>query len=275
MLNTDDNARLEFSAPHTVLRNQSYEIARSLADIQHSPFRDLVFAVPTNERHRSIQDGVATVMEARRLRLAALEAWNREEPLRALETLADARSLDPTSLRLYWEATDVPRKLPAMALDIPQVRAVLDRLARIREPTIASRRGQSLDEIAGLVLSAAGQATAVGNWAAAADYLAEAQQLVPDSTEVALQRAAALAQAGQTRAAIAVLDDLLRRAADHGMANYLRATLAVTVNDQDGAIAHLQVALRSGAVTPEMLADDEILAPLRRDPRFMKLLENR
>ena len=108
----------------------------------------------------------------------------------------------------------------------------------------------------------------------------------PDNWPLVVERACAFAGLGEREKALGAADQAIgltaNDARDNGVAQEMKARLLARFGDKDGAIPLLQNLLEisyDGAygppLTPALLRLDSDFDPLRGDPRFQKLCEER
>ncbi len=274
-LHTDDNARLEFSAPTRLFASESYEIAAALADRQHSPFDDLLASNPDAPAHRNVRDRVERAAAARRLRDQALAAERSGDVLAQLKAYVDAYRTDPGNIGVSYNFHALLKRIQTDAPDLqhnPQARPYLEELNGYRGPMLAPLQGGTLPEIARFNTALGQQAAGLDLWYMASEYF-EAALALRDSPELAQALAVSYSRSGRLDQAIALLEGLLARDPDLASAQFLRGQFAVFAQDFDEALKRFAWSLEHQAVSARELAENDSLAGIRNDPRFQALLE--
>ena len=276
-VHTDDNALLEFSAPRHMYETPG-KIAEALVPLQRPVLSDMVAdtVLPPGLPNALDNAVAARLAPTRAQALVAGQETRVEDTIAALQLLLEAYARCPYDAQLFQFAVATLRNLqavPRVASD-PRVAPLLAQLAQVRPPPPgAPIAGASLTEIAATLRATAQGAGQRGQWSDAVSLLSEALDLEPDNLDTARQLAEALARAGYTAEAAALLDGVLSRRPTDGAASYARTVLAAQANDFDTALRVLEAALKWGSLAPEKLAADEALKPLRDDPRFQALLQ--
>jgi tetratricopeptide (TPR) repeat protein len=105
----------------------------------------------------------------------------------------------------------------------------------------------------------------------AADALARAARLRPESHEILTNYALAAARAGRHAEAAAAIDAAIARAPDDPAVRYNAACVRARAGDVDAALANLDAAIRRGFGDEAALREDPDLDALRADPRFAEI----
>ncbi len=276
-VHTDDNARLEFSAPRHMFEVHR-KIAEELVARQRPVLGDLVadIALPPGLAAELDSAVAARLAPMRAQALVSGPATRIEDTIAAVQLLLESYARWPHDAQLFQFAITTHRNLsanPEFAAH-PQLGPLLARLGQVRPPPPgAPITGASLPEIAATMRAVAQAAAARGQWAEAAGLLDEARDLDPDHLDTARLLADALAHLGYSAQAAALLDEVLQRRPQDGAARHSRAVLAVQAGDVETALQQLETGLKWGALKPEKLREDDALRALHGDPRFQALLE--
>jgi len=269
-LHTDDNARLEFSAPRYMYAGSS-QIAEALLPLQRRVLVDL-FGDPVvpPAPARAIDDAVA----GRWARIAASAQNSGGDRVGALDTLLAAYARAPHDTELYEFLMDSRANIQKFAelASRPDVAARLAHIEHLPPPRIAPPTGATLAQIAAQWRAIAQQAAQRANWPLAAELRAEALDLEPDNVDTARTLVDALLKLDRVDAAAEVLDDFLQRRPDEGTIHYTRAVVAVRGADPEAALRHLEIALRRRAASADQVRGAEEFRALQGDPRFAALL---
>jgi spermidine synthase len=276
-VHTDDNARLEFSAPRRMYSGESEAIAESLSRHQCAPFDVLLAPSTDGDVQESVRRTAVACSEARRLLAEANEERRKNDPVAAFARLVTARQRDPRNVeiahRLVQWSDELRRRFPDAAQEGP-VRRLLEQAAEVRPIVMAGARGTPASEIVKMLKQRAVQASGQGRWGWAAEYLSDACGFAPDDGGLIRETCLSFARAGRTNEAARQLDRWLARRPADGEALVMRARLAAQANDAETAVARLVAALRLGTATPASLMSDEMLRPGREDPRFKAILKH-
>jgi len=275
-IHTDDNARLEFSAPRQMYRGASDQIAIALAARQRSPLETVLSPSADPWVNEAERRKVAAWIEGRRLVAEAKKRAAENDVVASFECFVAAYRANPGNVELYNLVLDRIQELrgnfPHLARQ-QGVKRLLDEVAGFRPLVVSPPRGAPASEIVKTLTAFASRATERQQWDWAAQYLEAACAFDPGNGDLACALGLNLARAGRADEGARQLDRWL---ADHpadGKALMARAGLASQARDADTAIRCLEAALRAGAVTPATLLGDEMLHPIRDDPRFGRLLE--
>ncbi len=241
-LHTDDNARLEFSAPRYVYGGEAPAIARSLFALECPLVGDTLVSDPQEQRQAAVLARLAEARRARAMWTRGCEYADAKDLPRAMEHLIEAYRLSPGLLDMHrnlvmlrnWMAEEVQRAGP----DSP-LRAWISRIDQLPVPLIAPRRGAPLAKIAEQRVRQARHAVNERWWAAVELYAREACELDPSNAAAPVLLAGALWQ----------------------------------LNRQDEALDELRAALERASVTARQLAAEPLLLPARTDARFRALVQ--
>lgn len=172
-VHTDDNARLEFSAPRHLHRREHARIAHTLSAFQRSPFEEVVQA-RDDRGHRAVADRMTATISARRKRIEAGLLRDRGEHAAAFELLLEAYAEDPGNYLGYLNLVHCHEEMDPRG-GRAQVR--LDLIAALPLPPLASPGGMSRTEMAELLRAFAEEAGEHGHPSAAAAYLELARRI--------------------------------------------------------------------------------------------------
>ncbi len=227
-INTDDNARLEFSAPRSMYAHDEVDIAKELYALGRSPFDEWIEADPDREDHRQLVRRVEDVARSRVVRLDIVIARDGMDFASHLRALLDAYELDPGGPEMYQYLHEMRQSIRSEASHVvlsPEVAPLLTRMDDLRLPVFAKKTGASLAEIAAALEVFATDAKEGGALNAAFEYLYAAYDIMPDDARIARSAARAAAEASRADEAIALLDRHLRTHPDDEETRALRAEL--------------------------------------------------
>lgn len=275
-VNTDDNARLEFSAPRNIYRSEQMQIATELFALQQSVFDRWLVADPQRPDHQTIVRRTLDVVRSRTARVQSYRRWEAGDVAGSLEDIFEAYALNPGDFDIFRRLVELCELARARQGDAgrpdARIAALIARMDTLRRPILARNTGASLEEIAASLVSFSENARHSGKLEVAADYLAEAHGLLPDHADILMTLADVLAAQARFDAAAAVLDPWLAARPNDAQAALRRARVSARQGDPETAIAHLRIALAGGAITPDGVRQDDAFAGWMDDPRLTELL---
>jgi spermidine synthase len=239
-VHTDDNALLEFSAPRFVYRGEARSIARRLNEIQASLFDGTVIARDGDPAHEAFRKRLADAQKARRLFEEAQTSGSDGDAPALLRLLVDAYRLDPGRLDVYVALIETAAAIVRQQGAIPgspRLVSLIEEVNTSPEPTLAPPRARTLADVAAHNLARADRDFRAQRWKRAAAYLAEARELDPRNARVQI----------------------------------LSAAVLVHLDRSEEALWLMREAVADGHVDPQQLYDEELLVPVRGDPRFSAL----
>lgn len=214
-IHTDDNARLEFSAPRQLYRDDDLEITGALLERGAAPWDEVVTPRGDDATHAAIRRRAEAAFAARRLRYESdriKQAQSRPgamaQPRAVVQPLLDAMRRDPGNVEIWTrldQAGATLRQHFGSYLKTPDGEALLTEMRSVRVPTLASREWRPYEAIAATLRQFAKADVRRDHVANAIDYLREARELSPGLAAVRIELAAALAAAGERAAAVAEL----------------------------------------------------------------------
>lgn len=274
-IHTDDNALLEFSAPRYLYADQSTEIAALLLPLQGHVLTD--FLAPSEHAPSAELEAEIGAVAAAQWADGRAFVLNRQgDPAGGLQVLLDTFARSPFDVALHESLIKVRGPLMANRPRLetnPELAALFKRLDQVVPPRCAPLTARTTADLATFLRGVAQDASHAGAWMVASDHFVEAWKLEPDHVATARAAAVALMRAGRVPQAANLLDEVLRQHAVDGETAYLRALLALQLNDRAAAVQHLVTALQTGVVNAETLATSNELRPLRDDPQIKALLE--
>lgn len=188
-LNTDDNARLEFSAPRNLYRSEGVSIAASLYALRRSIFDEWLEADPSRAEHTVLVERVDAVVRSRQARLKSYEHWENDDPVAALALLLEAYELNPGSYDIYDNLLEF-RKAALRDREFitswGTLQPMLERIDTLRMPFISDPRGTPLAAVVEALVEQARRAGQLGAHDAAASYLEEARWLSPQRGDLVI-----------------------------------------------------------------------------------------
>ena len=273
-VHTDDNARLEFSAPAAMYLDQGPELVHAFFGLQRPVLSDLL-AEADQPPPKDLQTDIENVVAARRARVVGGEAAREGDVAGALRVLLDGHYRDPANRDIWQYLVEAPQAIRQKyrTLDpASPINGMLNELKHLRPPLVAPLRGATLAQIAQMHLERANQASVQKNWAQAAEDLHAASRLEPQDRRTKLALADILAHLGQTDEAHAVLDSLPQEDPD-GLLDYARAVVAARAGDVERALEHIRKALDTGKIPRHQIETYDAFEALRADPRFQTLIK--
>jgi spermidine synthase len=198
-LNTDDNARLEFSAPRNLYAGQ-FHLVEALYPLQR-PVLPTLF--PNSDAATSfprLDDEIATVVAARWAPMRVNQLLGEGKAEIGLRFMLDAYRADPTNPVLFGMLTplrDQLMKSGNASSDSSEAGGILDRLRRIEPPVTTPRRNAGSADVVASLRKWAAQSEQWGFWDAAESHLFEALSLEPGNREVANELIALFEQTGR------------------------------------------------------------------------------
>ncbi|HOM50411.1 MAG TPA: fused MFS/spermidine synthase [Phycisphaerae bacterium] len=269
-LHTDDNLRLEFSAPRH-LYTPGASLNAELTALTSSPFDEMVVLASDEPRIQYLKARTDAVLAAHAALVRASQEWRDGKRVEALDRLIRAYEQDLGNRVLYdsmWQYVSSLEAKPLSGGDALQ--ECIARFRRLPPPIHVSLRGESLAQIA-QTLFRSGRRSQRTFLPGALVYLTEAHDISPQDGAIAAALSMAWVQAGNVRQAEQILGRFLQSHPEDGWANYGAAVLAVQRGSLDEAIALARRALASGTITPSQLASDPKLDPLEQIVDFEKL----
>ncbi len=198
-INTDDNARLEFSAPRNLFAGQ-FGLVEALYPLQQPGLSGLFADSTQADSHPRLGDEIATVVAARWAPIRVNQLLSQGKAEIGLKFLLDAYRADPTNSVLYSTLTPLRDQLLKAgdgSTAGPNASPLLDRLRLVEPPVTTPRRNATRPEIVRALRAWAAQSMDWGFWDAAAEHLVEALALEPENREIRLALIDALERAGR------------------------------------------------------------------------------
>jgi spermidine synthase len=227
---TDDNARLEFSAPRNLYAGE-FGLTQALYPLQRPVLDDLFDRTPDADLPRGIDGEIAVVVAGRWSPIRVDQLAREGKPLIALRFLLDAYRADPTNTDLYNYLVPIKEQLtekPASFAGNPEKLLLAERLKGLEAPVTIPRRGASSTDISEALRKWAKQSGAVERWNAASELLAQAHRIAPADRGIALDLIEALVRSGETARADSLLADLLPNEGDRARVDRIREEIAGT-----------------------------------------------
>ncbi|RMF75601.1 MAG: hypothetical protein D6744_13220, partial [Planctomycetota bacterium] len=207
-IHRDEHPTLEFTTPRALYINRAVELSSALLACGGSPFGELIAAPPDAPERVAVD----RVREARAKRQEAERLRERQAPwTRWLPVALDGYDLDPGNMDLFLlirdgipEATADAKRTPT-----PFEAQIIQRLERLRQPSLLPPTGAPLSALAAHLRVLAEQALSRGFWPVAISYLAEAHELSPEDRRITIDLAFAFFEDSNPEAALRVLRDAL------------------------------------------------------------------
>ncbi|RMF77621.1 MAG: hypothetical protein D6744_11150 [Planctomycetota bacterium] len=190
-IHTDDNALIEFSAPRSLLQPRVYEITTAVQSLKTSPLDEFLPPDTSDSQRDQLAARILRISRAEHMVLAA--AFDDQLTLtQRCRALLEAYSVDPGSYRVFVGLNTLRQPLRDAARTDPAAVELLDRIERLRAPTVAPRRARTIEDVTQQLRVLAGAAVEREHWPAAIDYLSEAYELDPGDVDVVIKFAYAL-----------------------------------------------------------------------------------
>ncbi len=188
-INTDDNARLEFSAPRNLYAGQ-FHLVEALYPLQRPVLPALFPESQAADSFPRLDDEIATVVAARWAPIRVNQLLREGKAEIGMRFLLDAYRADPTNPVLFNMLAPLRKQLlnaEGASIDSSEAGALLDRLRRIEAPVTTPRRNAGSSDIVEALRKWAAQSGEWGFWDAAESHLAEALSLEPENREVVIE----------------------------------------------------------------------------------------
>ncbi|MEA1950470.1 MAG: fused MFS/spermidine synthase, partial [Planctomycetota bacterium] len=281
-LHIDDMIQLEFSAPYYLYRQGSDSpVSRELLKCQSDLPPEIMDLSEVDESQRILREQIGGIALARRHRIAAKDAWLKDDLPGCLSLLLKAYQHYPGDIRSFRRLeqfrTKIEKQLQTISTSKSSgLQAVLKKLNRLERPTISEhspRVTYRLHNMSVQLHKAADEAMKNNRWTAAAQHLIELDGIEKLSQDQQVMLIFALLNSQQTDAGRVRLDRMLAEHPDFGQAHYLRAQVALQQKDTAKAILHLEKALKTGFVTPDYLRKNPLLKELLDNTEFQKIFK--
>jgi hypothetical protein len=235
-INTDDNARLEFSAPRTLYIGR-VGLSEAIFTLQEPVIDALFQGAPGTKRPAGLDDEIANVVAARWTPVRVNQLLAEGKVDKALRFLLEAYRADPTNT-VYGSLTSMRDQLlgtPSAWTDKPEISLLVERLKQVKPPIALPKRTGEYAEVGKSLRVWARQAADVGLWDSAADHLSEARESAPDDTDLSLELIEALVHSGRTEQAAALLSDPAMEGVDADRIGALRLMIQKAQNEGKGS----------------------------------------
>lgn len=258
-LHTDDNARLEFSAPRNLYRREALALATQLDGLQTSPLDGVIDAGNGDARSEQLRTRVTDAIDARRALTRAFAQWRDGKQREAITSLVQSYERDIGNPAVY----ETLQRLIAIYESRPARDAGLDehirRARQVPAPIVIPPRGTDAATLARSMFRQSQQSNFLPGVLV---YLADAHELSPDDGLIAGSLVLATMKAGRAQDAQRIASAYLAHHPADGWGNYAAAVLASQRGDVNNAKMAIERALRSGVLNAEQLASDPLLQPI-------------
>jgi hypothetical protein len=208
VINTDDNAALEFAAPRAMYQRDDFGLALGLYEAGTSPFDRILRWSADDDADVRLRDRTRLLMGAREAYSMGMSLAIVGETVESMRILVQSYRDDPANTHLYRVLQKAQQGIrqrgipPRMAAELEPVLREVDTLV---PPPMQQEPLRSPEEVCDVLRRLARAQVAAGRMDWAAEYLSTAREYSPQDPDLVIELAASLVQAGRVDGARDVL----------------------------------------------------------------------
>lgn len=196
VVNTDDNAALEFAAPRSMYHRDDYTLTKTLYGIGGDLFEQTVQSSPNEPEDQRIREATARARRSREAFAEAAVLVSTGQTIPALGIMIEAYRDDPSSVYIYRMLRNMQRDIVQRgASGSPEIGALLSAIDELVPPTTQQGTFAGAREISTELRRLAANQVEAGRSDWAIEYLVQARDLDPRDPDAAVELAAALGRA--------------------------------------------------------------------------------
>ncbi len=212
IVNTDDNAALEFAAPRSMYYRDDQTLTETLYGIGADPFEQIIQSSPSDSVQERIREATARARHSRESFAIAANLLSAGQTGPALHRMIEAYRDDASNVHIYPMLRGIQRDLIQQGLaGSPEIGTILSEIDELVPPVTQQATFESARQISTKLRALAAQQIEAGRIDWAIGYLERALDVDPRDSEAAVELAATFGNMGRFPEAHETLEQAVER----------------------------------------------------------------